>query len=348
MKASWTKYRLNFNRPAGTSRGTLLHKDSYFLFIEDQGHRGIGECGILKGLSADDRPDYEERLQKLCLDLIEGREPQTLLTELEEWPSLKAGLEMALLDLKSENHLLFPSEFTDGEDRQAINGLIWMGDSEYMMEQVRKRIEDGFLVLKMKIGAIGLDQEMAILKEIRKEYGPNELQLRVDANGAFSPQEALPILQQLYDLHIHSIEQPIKAGQVKEMAKLCADSPLPIALDEELIGCFGEEKKDHLLDEIKPRFIILKPSFLGGFKASEAWIDRAEERGIGWWVTSALESNYGLSAISQWNYGLYGVLASGLGTGSLYTNNLDSPLHLVRGTIAYNPEAKWDLSPLEK
>jgi len=348
MKASWRKYRLNFNKPAGTSRGTLLHKDSYFIFLEQEERQGIGECGILRGLSADDRPDYEERLAKLCLDLAQGADAEKELTELEEWPSLKAGLEMALLDLKSEGHLLFPSEFTDGEERQAINGLIWMGESDYMLEQVRKRIDDGFLVLKMKIGAIDLEQELAILKKIRAEYGPNELQLRVDANGAFTAQEARPVLQHLYDLHIHSIEQPIKAGQIEEMARLCAESPLPIALDEELIGCFGAENQDKLLDQIKPRYIILKPSFLGGFKDSEAWIDRAEERGIGWWVTSALESNYGLSAISQWNYGLHGVLASGLGTGSLYTNNLDSPLHLVRGTIAYDPKGKWDLSPLEK
>jgi len=347
MIAHWKKYTLNFQNPAGTSRGVLNTKDSYFIFLEKDGLAGIGECGILKGLSVDDRPDYEDRLTELCHNLSKGFTDKGE-DYLVEWPSIRAGLEMARLDLESKNHLLFPSDFTDGYERQSINGLIWMGDLNFMKSQIRAKIESGFLVLKMKIGSIGLAQELQVLREIRKEYSPAELQLRVDANGAFSLQEAVGVLDQLDKLRIHSIEQPIKAGQINEMAYLCQNSPMPIALDEELIGVFKDEDKERLLDVIKPRFIILKPSFLGGFKESEKWIDLAEDRGIGWWVTSALESNIGLSAIAQWNYNLYGHLASGLGTGGLYTNNFESPLEIVRGTIAFNPQGMWDLKGFDK
>lgn len=347
MKATWTKYSLNFKQPAGTSRGVLKLKDSYFIKLEQDGQVGLGECGLLRGLSADDRPNYEEYLDTLCGDIQETADPKALLKGLDEWPSVQAGLEMALKDYESEDHILYPSDFTDGYERQAINGLIWMGDVDFMLSQLREKIEKGFLVIKMKIGALNIEDELNILREIRSQYGQHEIQLRVDANGAFTPETAPAILEELYKLKIHSIEQPIKAGNWKAMAKLCKDSPMPIALDEELIGIFSREEKIEMLETIKPRFIILKPSFLGGFAKSEEWIDLAESRGIGWWVTSALESNYGLSAIAQWNYNLYGHLASGLGTGSLYTNNFESPLHMVRGTIAFDPKANWDLSELE-
>jgi o-succinylbenzoate synthase len=346
MKAYWKKYTLQFKNPAGTSRGVLRTKDSYFIFLNKDNDSGIGECGILRGLSADDRPNYEEKLSEVCTILEEG-DPKNLSDSLIEWPSIKAGLEMAYLALKAKDQILFPSDFTDGGERQAINGLIWMGDLDYMKSQIRSRIEDGFLVLKMKIGALNLQNELKVLRDIRKDYSPAELQLRVDANGAFTPKEAFSVLSELDKLQIHSIEQPIKAGQIEAMAELCKHSSMPIALDEELIGVFGGTEKERLLDVIKPRYIILKPSFLGGFKESEKWIDLAEERGIGWWVTSALESNIGLSAIAQWNYNLYGHLASGLGTGSLYTNNFQSPLEIVRGTLAFNPDQNWDLQGLE-
>lgn len=347
MKATWHKHILNFKTPAGTSRGVLKEKDSYFLCIADGDKMGIGECGILKGLSADDRPDYESQLDALCTAISGGSNLSQLQKDLDQWPSIQAGLEMAVLDLESEDHVLFPSDFSDGFERQPINGLIWMGDKADMLAQVRERIERGFLVLKMKIGAIDVEAELDILTEIRKEFGPHEIQLRVDANGAFDPKSAPKLLKRLDQLRIHSIEQPIPAGNWQAMADLCKAEILPIALDEELIGVFDSSEKERLLDQIKPQFIILKPSFLGGFQKSEEWINLAESRQIGWWVTSALESNLGLSAIAQWNYTLYGHLASGLGTGSLYTNNFPSPLHLVRGTIAYDPDLKWDLSQLK-
>lgn len=345
MKASWRKYTLDFKRPSGTSRGIMDVKDSYFLFLKEGGGLGIGECGLLRGLSADDRPDYEEKLDWLVAEIDRG---SALLEELNEFPSIRAGLEMALLDYHAEDHELFPSEFTAGLDRQPINGLVWMGRWEDMAQQVEDLLQRGFLVIKMKIGALAFEEELKIIRKVRERYSAAEVQIRVDANGAFSPVEALAKLEQLDALRVHSIEQPIKAEQRSAMARLCERSPLPIALDEELIGIHERVAKAKLLDQIKPAFLVLKPSLLGGFASCEEWIELAEERCIGWWVTSALESNVGLSAIAQWNYNLYGPLASGLGTGSLYTNNFPSPLKIVRGTLAYDPEKVWDLSLLTR
>ncbi|WP_417590192.1 o-succinylbenzoate synthase [Owenweeksia hongkongensis] len=346
MKATWKKYTLNFKQASGTSRGILRTKDSYFIFLEKDGKQGIGECGILKGLSADDRPDYEPKLNWL-MENIHLAEAE-LYAELIEFPSIQAGLEMALLDLKSENHILFPSDFTQGKAMQPINGLIWMGDVDFMKEQVAQKLNSGFAVLKMKIGAINFEDELAILKSIRSEFGADELELRVDANGAFFPSEAMDVLNRLADLKIHSIEQPIKKGQWQELAALCEVPPIAIALDEELIGVFTQAKKRELLRTIRPQHIILKPSFVGGFRGSEEWIALAKEMYIGWWATSALESNIGLSAITQWNYTQENKIPSGLGTGSLYTNNFESPLYVKDGGIGYNPEQSWDISALAK
>lgn len=346
MTAEWTKYTLNFKVPSGTSRGVMTTKDSYFLKISKDDRVGIGECGLLKGLSVDDRPDYEDKLDWLINTIQAGGE--NLHEELKDYPSIVCGLEAAELDFKSEDHILFPSEFTNGTERQPINGLIWMGDVDFMLRQIKDKIEQGFLVIKLKIGAINFEDEYEIIKKIRSEFGPHEIQIRVDANGAFSPDEALQKLEALDNLRVHSIEQPIKAGQWEELARLCEKAYLPIALDEELIGVHDPEERKKLLDTINPNFLILKPSLLGGFKSCEQWIDFAEERGKGWWVTSALESNIGLNAIAQWNYTLYGVLASGLGTGGLFTNNFQSPLDIVRGTLAYNRNKSWEIEELFK
>lgn len=339
MIGHWKKYSLEFKLPAGTSRGILRTKDSYFIYLEKEGQEGVGECGLLKGLSADDRPDYEAQLNWLMQNLQLPQEE--LYGSLTEFPSIQAGLEMALLDLKSKNHILFPSNFTSGKASQPINGLIWMGDTNFMNDQVRQKISDGFSVLKMKIGAINLDEELKILKAIRAEFSSDQLELRVDANGAFYSDNAMEILTQLARLDIHSIEQPIKAGQYKEMNKLCQNSPVPIALDEDLIGLFSSAQKRKLLEQVRPAYIILKPSFIGGFRGSEEWIELATEYGIGWWVTSALESNLGLSAIAQWNFIQNNNRPSGLGTGSLYTNNIASPLNVSKGQLGYKPDQKW-------
>ncbi len=344
MKLQWQKYSLHFKQPAGTSRGVLRSKDSYFIQLQSGEKLGVGECGLLRGLSADDRGDYETTLQWLA-DNIQLSEEE-LFGELEEFPSIQAGLEMALLDLEAENHCLFPSDFTAGRAGQAINGLIWMGDLAFMKKQVAERLENGFTVLKMKIGAIGLAEEVSILSALRNEYRPDELELRVDANGAFAAGEALGILNRLAELEIHSIEQPIASGNWQEMARLCEASALPVALDEELIGLFSRMQREKMISTIRPQYIILKPSFIGGFRGAEEWIALAGDHNCGWWTTSALESNLGLNAIAQWNYLQENPLPSGLGTGSLYSNNFDSPLMVKKGQIFYEPERAWKLDPL--
>lgn len=346
MKATWKKYTLHFKQPSGTSRGILRTKDSYFILLEDSGKHGIGECGILKGLSADDRPDYEVKLNWLMENINEPL--AELYGALMEFPSIQAGLEMALLDMEAKDHVLFPSGFTEGKATQPINGLIWMGDLEFMKKQVAQKLKDGFGVLKMKIGAINFEDEITILKSIRNEFSANELELRVDANGAFFATEAIDILHRLAELKIHSIEQPIKKGQWQELASLCEAPPIEIALDEELIGVFTEAKKRELLRTIRPQHIILKPSFVGGFRGSEEWIQLTKEMHIGWWATSALESNIGLSAIAQWNFTKENKVPSGLGTGGLYTNNFESPLYVKNGGIGYDPEGIWNISNLSK
>ncbi len=342
MKAAWQKHTLHFKQASGTSRGVLRSKDSYFIRLSQNGQTGIGECGLLRGLSADDRPDYTSTLDRLMQQL--ENEEKNLLPSLREFPSIQAGLEMALLDLKSKKHQLFPSAFTQGAATMPINGLIWMGDVAFMKKQVVQKLEQGFGVLKMKIGAIAFAEELAILQSIRKEFSPNELQLRVDANGGFSAAQAPIILQQLADLEVHSIEQPIAKGQWEAMGELCAQSPIPIALDEELIGLWDATHREEMLRTIKPQYIILKPSFVGGFAQCEKWIDLVKKHQAGWWVTSALESNVGLSAIAQWNFKQNNPVASGLGTGALYTNNFKSPLYVKQGEIGYEPNQPWQIN----
>lgn len=344
MQLSWKKYTLHFKNPAGTSRGVLRTKDSYFLFAESEGKTAIGECGLLRGLSADDRPDYETKLDWLVRNA--SLASAEMYDALKEFPSIQFGYEMLLQDLNSINHILFPSKFTSGESRTPINGLIWMGSKEEMLAQIKEKMVAGFKVLKLKIGAINWADELELLKFIRSNFSANQLELRVDANGAFNMESAPKVLDALAKLEVHSIEQPIKAGQVRSMAKLCSESPVPIALDEELIGIFTSAEKRVVLQEIKPPFIILKPSFVGGWRGSEEWINLAKEINTNYWVTSALESNVGLNAIAQWNFTLNNRLPSGLGTGSLYTNNFDCPLFIEKGEIGYNSKQVWDLDGL--
>lgn len=340
MKASYKKFILNFKNPSGTSRGVLRTKETWFLILEENGSFGIGECGIFRGLSVDDVPDYEAKLKWLSSNI--NQEKKVLFHSLEKYPSIQFGLEQALLSLASQNPFeLFPSHFTQSEQPVEINGLVWMGDIEFMKEQVAQKLEQGFRCIKMKIGAVDFNEELKLLASIRKNFDSDTIELRVDANGAFSPSEALDKLMLLSQLDLHSIEQPIKQGQWQEMKILCQKSPLAIALDEELIGITQLEDKRALLQTIMPRYIILKPSLVGGFKGSEEWIAIAEEENIGWWVTSALESNVGLNAIAQWTATLNNRLPQGLGTGSLFTNNFDSPLMVAQGGIYYDQTKIW-------
>ncbi|KAB1071869.1 o-succinylbenzoate synthase [Tamlana haliotis] len=343
MKASYQKYILDFKQASGTSRGVLKQKETWFIIVEAQGEQGVGECGIFRGLSADDVPNYEDILKWTCANIHLGLD--SLLEKLTAFPSIQFGLEMAFKSLESDNVFkLFPSEFTDGQQGIAINGLIWMGDASFMKEQIQSKIEAGFTCIKMKIGAIDFQTEIDLLKSIRKEFSAKDIELRVDANGAFLPSEALEKLKILSDLNLHSIEQPIRQGQINDMAQLCAETPLPIALDEELIGVFSEENKQTLLETIKPQYIILKPSLIGGFRGSNQWIKTAENLNIGWWITSALESNVGLNAIAQYTYMKNSELPQGLGTGGLFTNNFESPLQVENGYLKYSKTSNWNFN----
>ncbi|MFK5973418.1 MAG: o-succinylbenzoate synthase [Flavobacteriaceae bacterium] len=340
MKASYKKYILDFKRPSGTSRGVLVQKETWFLILQKNGKLGIGECGLFRGLSVDDVFCYEEKLQWTCDHINLGKDK--LWQELVEFPSIQFGVEQAFLSLKSDNPFkLFPSSFTEKERHITINGLIWMGDKGFMFEQIQQKLEAGFSCIKMKIGAIDFKAEVKLLADIRKRFSKEEIEIRVDANGAFAPKEALEKLQVLSNFDLHSIEQPIKQGNHLKMSELCDKTPLPIALDEELIGVFGVRKKEKLLQTIQPQYIILKPSLVGGFKGSEEWIAIAEKHAIAWWVTSALESNIGLNAISQWTFTLENTMPQGLGTGNLYTNNFESPLTAEKGYIYYHLKKKW-------
>jgi o-succinylbenzoate synthase len=355
IKAKWLKYPLKFRFRAGTSRGFLTRKLSYLIVLNNaENQTGIGECGPLQGLSPDHRSEIEEKLTLLCRE-IEKTAPSTPeelgsyldATVSKEWPSLKMGLETAFRDLfNGGSRVVFNNQFIKGKEIP-INGLIWMGSREFMIRQIDKKIREGFRCVKMKIGALGFEEEIEILKYLRKSLPGKDFSIRVDANGAFTNEEALRKLDRLHDLGIHSIEQPIQAGQPEKMAELCRNAGIPVALDEELIGPHNPEEKEDLLDFVKPSFIVLKPTLLGGFLETEYWIRRAQARDIGWWITSALESNIGLNAIAQFTLEHEIHMEQGLGTGQLYTNNISSPLEIKNGSLGYNVTRSWDLSALD-
>ncbi|WP_325203384.1 o-succinylbenzoate synthase [Flavobacterium sp.] len=345
MTATYKKYLLNFKRPSGTSRGILTEKETWFIILEKEGKKGIGECGILRTLSIDDRPDYEEKLKWVCENIHLGKDK--LWEAMLEFPSIQFGIEQAFLSLEAENpFLLFPSYFTKTEKSIFINGLVWMGDEVFMKEQIDEKLATGFKCIKLKIGAIDFQKELDLLRFIRANFDAKTIEIRVDANGAFGLNEALGKLNQLSGFELHSIEQPIAKNNAGRMAELCKTTPFPIALDEELIGVFSLEEKEALLKKIKPQYVILKPSLVGGFRGTKEWIDLAEKFGIGWWITSALESNIGLNAIAQWTYTLQNPMPQGLGTGGLYTNNFDCPLEVKNGQLWYEKDKIWDTSKL--
>ena len=340
MKATYHKYILHFKRPSGTSRGIMTEKETWFIVLEQDGKKGIGECGILRGLSIDDRPDYEEKLQWTCRNIYLGKDQ--LWEALIEFPSIQFGVEMAFRSLGSESpFLLFPSEFTNGTKSIPINGLVWMGEAGFMKQQIEEKLADGFRCIKLKIGAIDFDKELQLLRFIRQYFTPEQVEIRVDANGAFAVTSALNKITQLSEFKLHSIEQPIQKNNTDSMAELCKITPIPIALDEELIGVFSLREKEQLLQKIKPQYIILKPSFVGGFRGAKEWILLAEKYNIGWWITSALESNIGLNAIAQWTFLQHNTMPQGLGTGALYTNNFDCPLAVLQGQLWYKKEINW-------
>ena len=330
---------LHFKQPAGTSRGVYNTRKVWYIEIssmENPSIKGIGECAPLPNLSCDDVPQYEEVLQQACSRV--AREGNIPTESLRNYPSILFGLETALRHYETGSLALWDTPFSRGEAGIPINGLIWMGNFEEMYRQIEAKMEAGYRCIKLKIGAIDFDAELTLLKHIRSRFSVKDIELRVDANGAFSPAEAMHKLDALSKLDLHSIEQPIRAGQWEEMARLTARTPLPIALDEELIGHNTPEIKQELLSAIRPQYIILKPSLHGGTCGSNEWIAEAEKQNIGWWVTSALESNIGLNAIAQWCATLHNALPQGLGTGQLFTDNIDLPLEIRKDCLWFCAE----------
>lgn len=343
---------LHFKKPAGTSRGVYLTRKSWFVRITSvsfPGKEAWGECAPLPVLSCDDFPDYEVRLRRLC-DVVEQwsvsgtpkdwEQPEALAAlfqqSVPEWmclPSMIFGLETAMRSWMCGGLALWDTAFARGEAGIQINGLIWMGDYESMYQQIQAKMEAGYRCIKLKIGAIDFERELDLLRFIRSHFSADEVELRVDANGAFAPEEAGRRLQQLSEFQLHSIEQPIRAGQGETMASLTAKTPLPIAFDEELIGIHGRMQKADMLDRLHPQYIVLKPSLHGGFWGCREWIEEAKKRGIGWWITSALESNVGLNAIAQWCACWNPELPQGLGTGLLFTDNAHLPLEIRRDAL---------------
>ncbi len=320
---------LHFKQPAGTSRGVYTTRRIWLLTVEHDGRTAIGECAPLPQLSCDDIPDYEAVLRRFC-DIIEatGSIPYD---EMRNYPSMLFGVETALAQLSRTDGLLYDTPFSHGEEGIPINGLVWMGTHDEMLCRLKEKLALGFRCVKLKIGAIDFAKELDLIQHIRKHFSREEVELRVDANGGFTPDVALERLQELVRYDIHSIEQPIMAQQWSEMAQLCQLSPLPIALDEELIGVNTTDEKIRLLDTIKPQYIILKPSLHGGVAGTREWIALANERSIGSWITSALESNIGLNAITQLAADIYGpkiTMPQGLGTGMLFTDNIPMPLEI--------------------
>lgn len=332
-----TKRTLHFKQPAGTSRGIYTTRTSWFLKMtsdEESQREGLGECAPLPDLSCDASPEYEQTLNALCR-MYETR--QSIDYDLmRPYPSMLFGMETAEKSFDNGGTTIFDTPFTRGEEGIPINGLVWMGSFEEMMGRLEEKMQAGFACVKLKIGAIDFNQELELIRHIRKHFGKDSIELRVDANGGFTPDNAAERLEQLAKYDIHSIEQPIRQRQWNEMAKLCRETPLPIALDEELIGVNAKDMKTQLLDFIKPQYIILKPSLHGGMHGTEEWIRLADERGIGSWITSALESNVGLNAVAQLAARIYGPgisMPQGLGTGQLFTDNLPMPLEIRKDRL---------------
>lgn len=339
MQANYQPYQLTFKLPVLTSRGEMTLKNGYLLTVTDENKTGIGECSFIEGLSADDLSNYEEVLQTICTYLEKDEKPDS--TIVSSHPSIVFGLECALLDLKNGGHKIFyDSAFTQGKKQIPINGLVWMGKKDFMQKQIEEKLASGYSCIKIKVGAIDFAEEVSLLRAIRKKFPVDKIEIRLDANGAFGSADVFKKMEILAAFQIHSIEQPVRRGQLELMMKVCRNSPIPIALDEELIGVHGTVQDD-VLSFIQPNYIILKPSLLGGFAVCDEWIRKAEKQNIEWWVTSALESNIGLNAIAQWVFTKKNKLVQGLGTGSLYANNIASPLYIENGNLGYNPKVQW-------
>ncbi|WP_020527224.1 o-succinylbenzoate synthase [Flexithrix dorotheae] len=344
--------KLIFRFDARTSRGAISTKETFIIKISNEDNPeiyGLGECSTLPGLSIDHTSDYENKLVPFLRKSTRLKSIDDIykIKGIQNYPSIIFGLETAFLDLENGGkRKVFVNSFSEKEIPIPINGLVWMGSHEFMLEQLKEKINKKFTCIKIKVGAIDFEEEVQLLKYIRSKFSKNELTIRLDANGAFSPQNAIEKLSTLSKYDIHSIEQPIKQKQWEAMKNLCKNTPIPIALDEELIGIIEMKEKKDLLDFIQPQYLIFKPSLIGGFKSTREWINQCEEKNIGWWITSALESNIGLNAISQFT-GNYNIkIPQGLGTGQLYHNNIPSPLKIQNGNLHYDHDKSWELENL--
>ena len=349
MEYQYIKHVLFFKVPGGTSRGVLSSKDSWFVIAsQDKKIKGIGECSLIKGLSPDKPEEVEEVIQRKIKQIYLSRDNSAMVRPFPSFPAVNFCFEMISKGpLYDDPYLIEDSPFARGEEGIEINGLVWMGSKEYMSSQIKEKIEKGYRCIKLKIGAIDFDEECSLLASIRKNYTRKDIDLRVDANGAFAREEALEKLKVLSRYDLHSIEQPILPGQWDIMAHLCEHSPIKIALDEELIGLEQDPLRTKMLDTIRPHYLVLKPSLLGGLEISDHWIKLAVERGVGWWATSALESNIGLNAIAKWVAAKKIEIPQGLGTGRLFSNNIPSPLFIDNGRLHYNSGASWSIPWIE-
>jgi len=349
IKASYKKYTLRFKQPAGTSRGIYTERTSWFISILDADNplqTGIGECAPLPGLSPELDAGFIDKLSDICRDI--ERYCDLTPDVLAGFPSIRMGLETAFLDYRNKGTKIFyRNRFTEGTKGIKINGLVWMGSPEFLDEQIRNKLNEGYACIKLKVGAIDFDADLSLIRKIRNKYQAGDVEIRVDANGAFNPANVMDRLNAMAALNVHSIEQPVKAGQHDFLARLCANSPLPIALDEELIGISSFKQKQDIINYIHPQFLVLKPSLHGGFGGCSQWIELADASDIGWWITSALESNIGLNAIAQWTSTFRCNLHHGLGTGQLFTNNFDSPLYINNAELKFDADKTWNLSLLQ-
>lgn len=337
LTASYTPYSLQFKSPVLTSRGSMSRKNGFFIRISDGEKTGVGECSFIEDLSRDDLPKLEMKISEICADISHWENERETLYR--QFPALLFALETGMLDFQNGGRkILFESDFTKGKKAIPINGLVWMGDKDFMLQQIKTKIAEGFRCIKIKVAAIDFEEECRLLDFIRTHFPATAMEIRLDANGGFTKKDVFQKLERLAAFDIHSIEQPVKQMQWDLMQKICAERIVDIALDEELICTIESEQKREMLDYIKPQYVILKPSLIGGLAVSDEWISLAEECGIGWWATSALESNIGLNAIAQWVAAKPNVAAvQGLGTGSLYCNNIASPLNVEQGELHYKP-----------
>lgn len=345
MNGYYKKYTLHFKRPGGTSRGVLHHKDTYFICLKEGEKTAIGECNRFAHLSFDDRENYEEKLGEVCRML--PYEKENVLSGLTEWPSIYFGVEMLLKDRENgSRQIIFPEVMKEEGFTVPVNGLIWMAPKEEMKEQIIKRLKDGYASIKLKIGTLDFNTELELIQFIRRQFSEREVEIRLDANGAYSFEEAREKIKRIAEYGVSYIEQPIKAGQWQEMAALAENSPVNIALDEELIGILHPEQQQKLIHTIAPQLLILKPALIGGLKASDTWKELIEHKGGSWVITSALESNIGLNAIAQYAALGGSLYAQGLGTGQLYTNNIPSPYTADARGLHFHSNKSWDLSSL--